>query len=389
MVAAGVTAASSKGAAPSRWQARVEERAAALASAGRWRVPRPFDALGCRGVLEERGQQVVSFAGNDYLGLSRHPSVVEAACEAARRWGTGSGGSRLVTGSRPVHHRLEDALARWKGAERAVVVPSGFAANLAVLTTFGVAGVRICSDERNHASIVDGARLARGEVTVYRHGDVDHLRSLVMRAGGPVVVVTDTVFSMDGDVAPLAAIGECCRGHDVLVVLDEAHGVLAEDPAPALEAVDCLRVGTLSKTLGAVGGFVAGARRFVELIENQARAYIFTTAPTPPDMAAALAALAVLRSAEGERRRAVLAAHVERLAPGWGSPIVPVVLGSEADALAASAALLERGMWVPAIRPPTVAPGTSRLRVTLSADHHHDEVDRLAAALRELTGRGR
>ncbi|MHB8681425.1 MAG: aminotransferase class I/II-fold pyridoxal phosphate-dependent enzyme [Acidimicrobiales bacterium] len=368
-----------------RWAARVAERAAAVVAEGRWRAPVRFDTVGPRGRLGDDGTEVVSFASNDYLGLTTHPAVVAAAAAALERWGTGSGASRLVTGSRPVHHDLETALAEHMDCERAVLFPTGFAANLGVLSTFGEAGVRICSDELNHASIVDGARLARAEVAVYRHRDVAHLASLLAGADGPRVVVSDLVFSMDGDVAPVAELAELCRRYEALLVLDEAHAVLGPDPAPHLAGVDVLRVGTLSKTLGSLGGFVAGPRSFVELLENGARSYIFTTAPTPADAAAALAALEVCRSPEGDALRARLATHVARLAPpGHPSPIVPIVLGPEDAALKASAALLERGLWVPAIRPPTVAPGTARLRVTLSAAHEDADVERLAAALAEI-----
>jgi 8-amino-7-oxononanoate synthase len=366
------------------WQARVADRCAEIAAEGRWRSPRPFDAVGPAGVLTAEGRPVVSFASNDYLGLTVHPAVVTAAAEALRRWGTGSGASRLVTGSRPVHHELEEALATHSGCERAVVFPTGFAANLGVLTSFGEPGVRMFSDELNHASIVDGARLARAEVTVYRHGDLDELGSLLRRCAGPAVVVSDLVFSMDGDVAPVEALGDLCRRHGALLVLDEAHAVLGPDPRPALVGVDVLRVGTLSKTLGALGGYVAGSSSFVALLENRARSYIFTTAPTPADSAAALAALGVVHSPDGDALLARLRGHVERLAPGHPSPIIPVVLGSEQAALAASAALLEQGLWVPAIRPPTVAPGTARLRVTVSAAHAEADVERLAAALAEF-----
>ena len=309
-----------------------------------------------------------------------------AAHEALDRWGNGSGASRLVTGSRPVHHELEDELAEYKASERAVVFPTGYTANLGVLTTFGDVGVRICSDELNHASIVDGARLANAEIAVYRHADADHLDVLLRDAKGPAIVVTDLVFSMDGDVAPVEAIAERCRRHGALLVLDEAHAVLGPDPAPWLRGVDALRVGTLSKALGALGGFVAGPARFIELLVNRARSYIFTTAPTPPDAAAALAAVRLVRSPEGERLRARLANHVERVAPGHPSPIVPVVLGEEAAAVAASEALLAQGLWVPAIRPPTVPRGTARLRVTLSAAHSAAHVAMLVAALGALRG---
>lgn len=369
---------------PTPWQARVAERCAQVEADGRWRRPRPFDATGPTGVLLDDGRRVVSFASNDYLGLTTHPAVAAAAVEALTRWGTGSGASRLVTGSRPVHHELEAALADHAGCQRAVMFPTGFAANLGVLTCFGEHGVRIFSDEYNHASIVDGARLARADVTVYPHTDVDALEKLLADDRGPAIVVTDLVFSMDGDVAPVAPLAELCRRHHALLVLDEAHAVLGPDPTSALHDVDVLRVGTLSKTLGSLGGYVAGPAPFVEMLENRARSYIFTTAPTPADTAAALAALRVVHGHDGAALRARLRALVDRIAPGHPSPIIPVVLGSEERALAASAALLERGLWVPAIRPPTVPVGTARLRVTLSAAHTDEHVERLRRALGEL-----
>ena len=201
-------------------------------------------------------------------------------------------------------------------------------------------------------------------------------------------MVSDTVFSMDGDAADLDALRAVASRHGALLVLDEAHAVLGPEPSVPPGA-DVLRVGTLSKTLGALGGYVVGPARFIELLVNRARPYIFTTAPTPADSAAALAALGVVRSAEGAALRARLRGHVDRVAsavgrPGHHSPIVPVVIGDEADAVAASAELLDRGLWVPAIRPPTVAPGTSRLRVTLSATHTDDQVERLLDGLAGL-----
>ena len=369
---------------PSPWQARVAQRCAEVRHQGRWRRPRPFDASGPAGVLLDDDRGVVSFASNDYLGLSSHPAVTAAAVEAIERWGTGSGASRLVTGSRPVHHTLEAELAAHGGFPRAVVFPTGFAANLGVLSTFGEADVLVCSDEYNHASIVDGARLARADVAVYPHGDLEALGALLAGAEGPALVVSDLVFSMDGDVAPVEGLARLCRRHRALLVLDEAHAVLGPDPTPALEGTDALRVGTLSKTLGALGGFVAGPAAFIELLENRARSYIFTTALTPADAAAALAALRLLHSREGRRRTDRLRQLVDRIAPGHPSPIIPVVLGDEVAALEASAALLERGLWVPAIRPPTVPAGTARLRVTLSAAHSDGDVERLRAALAEL-----
>ncbi|HUI04784.1 MAG TPA: 8-amino-7-oxononanoate synthase [Acidimicrobiales bacterium] len=366
---------------PSLWSTLVEARARRLKDDNRWRSPVTFDARGPEGVLGEDGTKVVAFASNDYLGLSLHPAVVAAAHEALDTWGTGAGASRLVTGSRPVHDELEAALAASTGSEAAAVFPTGFAANLGVLSALGDAGVRICSDELNHASIIDGARLSRAEVAVYRHGDTEHLEALLRAATGPAIVVSDLVFSMDGDTAPVAGIAEVCRRHGALLVLDEAHAVLGPDPSPALAGVDVLRVGTLSKSLGSLGGFVAGSRAFVDLVVNRARSYIFTTALTPPDAAAALAALRVATSAEGDRLRTRLANHVARVKPGHPSPIIPIVLGSDERAVAASAALREYGVWVPAIRPPTVPPGTARLRVTLSAAHTSMHIALLLEAL--------
>jgi len=222
---------------------------------------------------------------------------------------------------------------------------------------------------------------------VHRHRDLDHLGKLLADAPGPALVVSDSAFSMDGDVPDVAGLVERCAAHGALLVLDEAHAVLgpAVDPAAAAdEGVTVLRMGTLSKALGSLGGFVAGPRRYVDLLRNRARPFIFTTATTPADAAAGLAALRVVRSAEGAALVARLRGHVDRLRPGHPTPIVPVVLGDEAAALAAADALLADGLLVPAIRPPTVPPGTSRLRVALSAAHTDDQLGRLAAALRTL-----
>jgi 7-keto-8-aminopelargonate synthetase-like enzyme len=222
-------------------------------------------------------------------------------------------------------------------------------------------------------------------VSVYRHADPEHVDSL-LRAGNHTraIVVTDTVFSMDGDVAPVDELIDVCMRHGALLVLDEAHAVLGPDPEFDDARVDAMRVGTLSKTLGALGGFVAGPRRFTDLLVNRARSYIFTTASTPADAAAALAAVEIVDAPEGDALRARLRAHVERVLPAHPSPIVPVVIGDERTTLAAAQALLEQGLLVPAIRPPTVAPGTSRLRVALSAAHTDEQVDRLVTALASL-----
>ncbi len=365
------------------WREWADAEAGAIRAAGRWRQPRDLDAAGPEGKLAPDGRPVVSFASNDYLGLTQHPQVVGAAHAALDRWGAGSGSARLIVGSRPVHADLEAALAEWKRAERAVLFPTGFATNLGVLTTFGGPGVLVCSDELNHASIIDGCRLSRARVEVFRHRDLEHLEHLLATIPTErAVVVTDTVFSMDGDLADVDALAELCARHGALLVLDEAHAVLG--PRPDLTGLEAVRIGTLSKTVGALGGFVAGPAHFTELIVNRARSYIFTTALSPADTAAALAAVGVIRSAEGGELVARLRANVEQLRPGHPSPILPVVFGDETRTLDAAAALLDQGMLVPAIRPPTVAPGTSRLRVALSAGHAPSQIDALAAALAGL-----
>lgn len=367
------------------WREWAAGRSSEIRAAGRWRTPRDLDGAGPEGTLAPDNRSVVSFASNDYLGLTQHPAVVAAARSALDRWGAGAGSARLIVGSRPVHSELERALAEWKSTERAVLFPTGFAANLGVLTTLGEPDVLVVSDELNHASIIDGCRLARAETVIARHADPEHVDALLAGAGGRrTLVVTDTVFSMDGDAAPVDALAEVCARHAALLVLDEAHAVLG--PEPDLDGVDTIRVGTLSKTLGSLGGFAAGPAMFTDLLVNLARSYIFTTASTPADAAAALAAVGIVRSAEGDVRRDRLRSHVERLRPGHASPIIPVILGDEQATLAASAALLERGMLVPAIRPPTVPSGTSRLRIALSAAHTEDQVDMLARALEDLTG---
>jgi 8-amino-7-oxononanoate synthase len=375
------------------WPERVRARLDDVVEGGRWRAPRSFDALGPAGTLD--GAAVVSFASNDYLGLSAHSAVIAAAHTALERWGAGAGASRLVTGSRPVHAELEEELAAWKGCDAAVCFPTGFAANLGALSVLGGPGVRVLSDELNHASIIDGCRLSRSDVSIYRHTDMAHLAALLAESTSPTIVVSDTVFSMDGDAAPVRELAELCRRHGALLLLDEAHAVLGPHLPPDLlvdPELTVVRMGTLSKTLGALGGFLAGSHDVVDLMVNEARSYIFTTGLSPADASAALAALRILRSPEGEalvQRLAALVTRVggadpQRAGGAPSSPIIPVILGSEQRALEASATLLADGLWVPAIRPPTVPAGTSRLRVTVSATHTDEQVTKLAAALAPL-----
>ncbi len=364
------------------WAAEATRR---VHDAGRWRTPRDLDGRGPVGRLVDGGRRVVHFASNDYLGLTQHPAVIAAAHDALDRWGAGSGAARLIVGSRPVHTELEHSLADWRHCEAAVLFPTGFAANLGVITAFADRDTLICSDELNHASIIDGTRLATAETAIYPHRDLDALDAIVRdRARGRrVLVVSDTVFSMDGDLADVDGLVALCGRHGALLVVDEAHAVLGPELVVDPDA-DVLRVGTLSKTLGSLGGFVAGPRRLTDLLVNRARSYIFTTASTPADAAAASAAVAIVAGSEGDELRERLRVNVDQLREGHPSPIVPVLCGDERRALEAAAALLDRGLLVPAIRPPTVAPGTCRLRVALSAAHTVEQVRTLRAALADL-----
>ncbi len=371
--------------APSPWSRWRDDRRAALAAADRTRTIRALDTLGPRGTLD--GRAVVSFASNDYLGLSAHPAVLRAAHEALDRWGTGSGASRLVVGARPVHRDLEVALAEWKHAEASLVLPSGYATNTGVLAALGGPDLVICSDELNHASIVDGCRLSRAEVVVYPHGDLEALDAALGATRAPRrIVVSDTVFSMDGDRADLAGLAGVARRHRALLVLDEAHAVLGPDldEVDDLRDLDVLRIGTLSKALGSLGGFVVADRAWTELLVSLVRPGIYSTALPPADAAAALAALEVRTGSEGAALVARLAALLRCLDPVATTPIVPFVLGTEHAALAAADALARRGLLVPAIRPPTVPAGTSRLRVCVSAAHSDDEMGALVTALDDL-----
>lgn len=370
------------------WARWIAESEASIRTLGRWRSIRTFDARGPHGTLQTGSgpRSVVSFASNDYLGLGTDDRVRDAAIDALRRWGAGAGASRLVVGSRPIHDELEAALARWRDTDAALLFPTGYAANIGVLTALSGPGVEILSDELNHASIVDGCRLARAagaRVTIIPHCDLDALEDALARSTADrVLVVSDVVFSMDGDVADVAALTELCERRGALLVLDEAHSVL-QAPPPRSDAT-VIQVGTLSKTLGALGGFVAGSRSLIDLLINRARPFIFSTALSPADAAAASAAVDIVTSTEGDALRARLRDHVDRLAPGHPTPIIPWVLGDEDRALAMSAALLERGILVPAIRPPTVAPGASRLRIALSAAHTPEQVTMLREALDEF-----
>ena len=364
----------------SDWEGITTAALDAVVATNQLRQPRDLDGGDPRTALSATGQPVVSFASNDYLGLTQHPAVRAAARAAIDDYGTGSGSARLIVGSRPVHSRLEERIAAWRRAEAAVLFTTGYAANLGAIATMGRWASVICSDELNHASIIDGCRLAQAPARVYPHCDPAAVDGLLERAAGAGMVVSDSVFSMDGDLAPIGELSAVCAARGALLVLDDAHLVL-DHPESLHPRCRVLRVGTLSKAVGALGGFVTGPRTFMDLLVNAARSYIFTTATTPAAAAAATAAIDVIDSDEGRDLRKRLRVNIDRIRPGHPSPIIPVVVGDEDRALAASGALREQGILVPAIRPPTVPAGTSRLRVAVSAAHSDADLDRLIDAL--------
>jgi len=353
------------------------------------------------GCFELGGRELANFGSNDYLGLAADSRVVEAACAATGEFGWGSGASPLVCGRTTQHAELERRLAEFEACEAALLFPAGFAANAGTIPALVERGDFIFSDQKNHASIVDGCRLSRAEVKIYRHGDVEHLRELLKSSqeSRRKLIVSDGLFSMDGDLAPLPDIAALAEEHGAMLMVDEAHatGVFGKRGRGAAEhlgvedAVD-VRVGTLSKAAGSLGGFVAGRRALIDWLANRARSYVFSTAPPAALCAAALAALEIIQD-EPERRSVLLQRAGELRealrSQGWNtaasvSQIIPVVVGDPQRAMQLSADLSERGFFVPGIRPPSVPPEESLLRISLSCIHEPETIDRLLRALDEL-----
>jgi 8-amino-7-oxononanoate synthase len=353
------------------------------------------------------GRAMLAFCSNDYLGLAAHPRVIDALRAGAQLYGAGSGASHLISGHSRAHAILEERLAEFAAPHiedaRALYLSTGYMANLAVLTALGhEADAMIFSEALNHASLIDGARLARAGVTVYPHGDVAALEGLLAASGAATkIVVTDAVFSMDGNLAPLPQLLALCERHGAWLFVDDAHGfgVLGAQGRGALEhfglrSPNIVYVGTLGKAAGVSGAFIAAHASVIELMVQRARPYIYTTAAPPALAHALLTSLDIIASDEGAALRSHLALLLAQLdaelhLTRWqrmasATPIQPIVIGPNDEALRIAAALHGRGLWVPAIRPPTVPKGTARLRVTLSAAHTHDEVAQLATALNEL-----
>ena len=352
--------------------------------------------------IQVADRQYLAFCSNDYLGLADHPRVVEAMIAGTRRWGVGSGASHLVSGHTHEHHALEEELANFVGRPRAVLFSTGYMANLAAAAVLAGRGDAVLEDRLNHASLLDAGLATGARFTRYAHGDVAALRTRLarLRVRTPranLLVLTDGVFSMDGDVPPLRDLALACREADATLLVDDAHGfgVLGATGAGVVEEAG-LSTGdvpvlmcTLGKAVGTFGAFIAGSEVLIESLIQRARTYIYTTALPPAVAAATRAALRVLRE-EPDRRARVLG-HAAAFRTGAASlglslmpsrtPIQPLLVGDETQAIALNTALLERGIWVPAIRPPTVPAGTSRLRFTFSAAHTSSDIDRLLDAL--------
>lgn len=347
------------------------------------------------------GRPMLAFCSNDYLGLASHPRLAEAVCESARQWGIGSGGSHVVSGHMGPHDRLEKALADFVGAERALFYSTGYMANVGVVPTLVGRGDAVFADRLNHASLIDAVQLSRADHRRYAHCDMVQLEKMLSESPAKhKLILSDAVFSMDGDLAPLNTLFELAEKYDAWLVLDDAHGfgVLGKDGRGSLNHCKLpfhprlVYIGTLGKAAGVSGAFIAGSNSVIEWLMQRSRSYIFTTATSPVIPSALLASLELIEN--GDDRRRHLQELISRLKTGlmdteWKllpsfTAIQPVLVGENDAVLKVSAALSERGIWVPAIRPPTVPKGSARLRISLSAAHTEEHVAQLVDALKEI-----
>ncbi|HEX9147111.1 MAG TPA: 8-amino-7-oxononanoate synthase [Candidatus Binatia bacterium] len=347
------------------------------------------------------GREVINFSSNNYLGLANHPALREAAKDAIDRYGCGSGASRLISGNMTLHEELEAKLAELKGTEAALVFNSGFQANVGIISTLIGQGDALFSDALNHASIIDGCRLSRAKVYVYRHADLQRLEDCLKQASAcrRKLIVTETLFSMDGDEAPLNEIVDLAEKYDAVLMVDEAHatGVYGPNGAGIIAKLGLrdrvpIQMGTLGKALGGFGAYVAGSAAFRELLINRCRSFIYTTALPPAVMAMGIAALGIVQR-EPERRRtlwencAKLRTGLTALGysiAGSQSQIMPLMVGDADECMRLSERLLERGIFAQGIRPPTVPPGTSRLRITVMSTHTGERLERALGAFEEV-----
>lgn len=379
----------------SHWLDELEQ----LERESRRRTLRPVEWRSAREILLG-GRSLLNFSSNDYLGLSTHPGVIAAAREALERYGAGSGASRLVSGNLTLYSRLEEQLARIKNTEAALIFPSGYHANLGLIPALVGPEDTVVVDRLAHASLVDGARLSRARLKVFPHNDARALEGLLKQISKrKTLVLTESVFSMDGDVAPADELLKVCEAQDALLVLDDAHGLgvigktgRGVQEAFALRSPQLIVMGTLSKAMGALGGYVAGSRPLIDFLVNRARTLIYTTALPPATLASASAAVEIaFETPEGAALHEKLCENIAALRSGLrergypvgkdGTAILPVIVGQEEKALNLAEALYEEGIFAPAIRPPTVPAGTARLRLSLSALHQEEDLQRLLDVL--------
>ncbi len=378
----------------------LENGLADLERDGLKRLRRTLEAP-CGPLARVDGRDLISFCSNDYLGLANDPALIEAACSGAKKWGVGSGASHLVSGHLSPHEELEQELAAFTGFPRALLFSTGYMANLGIIVALVGRGDAVFADKLNHASLIDAVQLSRADHERYPHGDLDALKRLLTASKAKrKLILTDAVFSMDGDLAPLPELLQLAERFDAWLLIDDAHGfgVLGEHGCGSLSHFDIpahpriLYMGTLGKAAGAAGAFVVASNTVVEWLLQRARTYIFTTGSSPVISCALLASLELIR--EGDERRRQLHRLTLRLQNGltgtrWQlmrSPtaIQPVIIGDNHETLQVALSLFERGLWVPAIRPPTVPKGTARLRVSLSAAHSESHVQLLVDALQDL-----
>jgi 8-amino-7-oxononanoate synthase len=381
----------------------IDEELQALEAQDLLRQLRSRDGMQSASVALE-GKEFANFGSNDYLGLASDRRLADAVAEATKQFGWGSGASPLITGRAELHRRLEERIAEFEGTESALLFTSGFAANSGAIAALVGPGDAVFADRKNHASLFDGCRLSRADVRVYPHADCRALDELLEKSSTyrRRLIATDSLFSMDGDLAPLTELVEIAEKHGAMLLVDEAHatGVFGAKGCGVCEMLGVedrvsLRIGTLSKALGSIGGFAVGSRSVIEWLVNRARPYIYSTAMPAAVSAAGLAALDIVR---GEpRRRIDLLATADEIrrqiaAQGWrvgdsASQIVPIVVGEPQKAVSLSEKLRDRGLFVPAIRPPTVPEGESCLRVSLSYRHTPKMIEKLLSSLEELRGK--
>jgi 8-amino-7-oxononanoate synthase len=378
----------------------IETELTKIKAAGLYRRLRRVD--GDQGAtLSIDGREVVNFSSNNYLGIANHPELAAAAKAAIDRYGCGSGASRLISGNMTPHEELENRLARFKGTEAALVFNSGFQANTGVISTLAGESDAIFSDALNHASIIDGSRLARAKIFVYAHNDLDQLETELSHAASfrRKLIVTESIFSMDGDEAHLTAIVELAEKYGAMVMVDEAHatGIFGAGGAGVVQKLGLgnrvlVQMGTLGKALGGFGAYIAGSRGLCDLLINRCRSFIFTTSLPPAVMAMAMAALDLVKR-EPERRQALwnncrsLKEGLRSLGFELGaseSPILPLIIGDATECMRFSEKLLESGVFAQGIRPPTIPPGTSRLRITLMATHTREQIERALAVFKAV-----